>query len=184
LPDDAPRCPSTNRDGSPCRGLVRPGKTHCFAHDPALAERRAAGNHAGGSTPRRHGRALLPAAELPPAEAIPDVKLTTTAEVIVFLGVTINEVRRGQLDPKVGNCLSALIGQLIKSIAPGDTADELAEMKKQIEELRNAHVRNGASRTQRTAPAARRAEGQRREPDPDRTERGPGLDPLFGPDAS
>jgi hypothetical protein len=133
--------------------------------------------------PRRHGRALLPAAELPPDQAIPDVKLTTTADVIVFLGQTINEVRRGQLDPKVGNCLSALVGQLIKSIAPGDTADELAEIKRELEALKNAHGRNGTSRNQRVAPAARRAEGHGRESGPEGTAGGPEPNPLFGPDA-
>jgi hypothetical protein len=54
-------CTATCIDGRPCTTRARPGRTSCFAHDPALREKRDAARQAGGrgkATVRRIARRM------------------------------------------------------------------------------------------------------------------------------
>jgi len=109
----APRCRATRADGAACSGTAR-ADGYCFAHSPELAERRAAGRRAGGKE-RSRKAVVLPAGTA-------DLALQTVADVVKMLATTINEVRRGQLDAKVGNCLGVLAGVLLRALA-GDEVE-------------------------------------------------------------
>jgi hypothetical protein len=78
--------------------------------------------------------AEVPAPPQPPA----DLPLATVADVADFLSVTANEVRHGVLDPKVGNCLGLLCGQLLKAIAEGDLEQQLCELEAELARLKTA----------------------------------------------
>jgi hypothetical protein len=60
------------------------------------------------------------------------VALESLPDVIALLATTINEVRRGKMDPKVGNCVGVLAGQLIKALNE-DLTKELIEVRKLLE---------------------------------------------------
>jgi hypothetical protein len=75
-----------------------------------------------------------PAAVLP--ADTPDEPLTTVKDVAAFLGVTINQVRRGELDVKVGNCLGLLCGQLLKALESRNLAARV-EMLELVLKQRN-----------------------------------------------
>jgi hypothetical protein len=115
------RCKHQNKDGTPCRTPARPGKSCCWVHDPDLAANRAEGR-------RRGGRARSRPAAVLPADT-PDLPLKTTADVRAFLGVTINQVRRGELDAKVGNCLGMLAGVLSRAIEGGEMEQRMAAVE-------------------------------------------------------
>src|SRR4051794_14980131 len=106
------RCNFTKPDGTRCRAKPRPGQDKCTFHDPDLAEQRAEGRRRGGVTRCR------PAATLPPDT--PDLPLRTVADVVDALAETINQVRRGQLDARVGNCLGVLAGVLLRAMEGSD----------------------------------------------------------------
>jgi hypothetical protein len=101
----------------------------CFSHDPAIAERRREGQQRGGVSRSRRA-AVLPA-------DTPDAPLSTLADVAAFLGATANQVRRGELDPRVGNCLAVLCGTLARAIEHG-------ELERRIEALEAKAMRRGA----------------------------------------
>jgi hypothetical protein len=65
-----------------------------------------------------------------------DVPLATVADVLALLAATVNQVRRGELDAKVGNCIGCLSGIALRAIEGNELADELADLRRQVEELR------------------------------------------------
>jgi len=82
----------------------------CFFHDPARAKERIRAQSAGGS---RNRAVALPS-------SIPDAPLADTHDVARLVADTINQVRRGELDPKVANAVGYLAGILVKTLERSD----------------------------------------------------------------
>lgn len=61
----------------------------------------------------------------------PDVKVESCQDVVRLISETINQVRKGQLDPRVANAIGYLANVLIKAVEQGD-------MEKRIEDLEAA----------------------------------------------
>lgn len=62
-----------------------------------------------------------------PAET-PDVKIENCRDVVELVSDTINQIRKGQLDPRIGNALGYLSAVLIKAAEQGD-------MERRIDDL-------------------------------------------------
>jgi hypothetical protein len=99
------------------------GGDFCLFHalDPALAAKRAEGRRSGGKSRSRKAAVL--------SAATPDLPLRSVGDVIDLLGQTINQVRRGQVDARIGNCLGLLAGQLIQAIKAGEIEKRLAALE-------------------------------------------------------
>ena len=104
-------CEHVKPDGNRCRARALPASAFCYFHDPARAEERAQSCRKGGQTRSKKAAVL-------PQEA--DAPLASVADVVGFLGTTANQVRRGQLDCKVGNCLGYLGSVLMRGIQEGE----------------------------------------------------------------
>jgi hypothetical protein len=113
------QCSSIKPDGSRCRAGALPGKPFCVFHDPTLSDRRAEGRRRGGENRR---------APVLPADA-PDLLLTSVADVVALLGQTINQVRRGELDPRVGNAVGYLGSVLLRAIEGGELERRIAALE-------------------------------------------------------
>ena len=61
----------------------------------------------------------------------PDVKVADCRDVVNLISETINQVRKGQLDPRVANAVGYLANVLIKAAEQGD-------LEKRIEDLEAA----------------------------------------------
>jgi hypothetical protein len=143
-----PPCEQQNKDGTPCRGRVRPGSRWCFAHNPSLATRREQARREGGRARSRPAKVLPVNTE--------DVPCATIADVKRLLGITVNQVRRGQLEVKVGTCVGFLSGLLRKATEAGDLEQKVADLREQLAEVQ----RNGIGNAQTTSGKARgRANG-------------------------
>src|SRR6266571_2376304 len=94
-------CGHTKNDRTPCKANVQTGSTYCFFHDPTTVEQRLAARRAGGV--QRSGRAAV----LDPST--PDLPLRRPKDVVKLIAQTINEVRRGQLDPRIANSIGQLV---------------------------------------------------------------------------
>jgi hypothetical protein len=99
-------CSGTKSDLSKCRAPALPGSEFCFFHDPSKAERRKEAQAAGG---RQNRMKTLDA-------STPDVKVENSGDAIALISRTINEVRRGQIDPRVANAVGYLSNILIRAI--------------------------------------------------------------------
>lgn len=102
-----------------CRANTIAGSEFCFFHDPAKETAREAARRAGG----RVGKTAV----LPPDT--PDVPLSSTADAVRFLGQTINQVRRGEVEPKVANAIGYLSATLLRALEQGDIERRLAELE-------------------------------------------------------
>jgi len=114
-------CQAKKPDGTSCQAAALSGSDFCFFHDPDQADERQAARSFGGS--RNKMKTLG-------ADA-PDVKVESCQDVVRLIGETINQVRKGQIDPRVGNAIGYLANVLIKAIEQGD-------MEKRIETLEAA----------------------------------------------
>jgi hypothetical protein len=125
------QCQYVKADGQCCRAKPLPGKAVCLFHDPERAKQAQAARRRGGIN-RSKPRAVLPA-------DTPDLPLASFADVCQLLGETINQVRIGRLDVKVGHTVGFLAGVLLKAIE----ASELERMAEEIDKLK-ALVPNAA----------------------------------------
>jgi hypothetical protein len=94
---------------------------YCFAHDPSLKGKRDAARKAGGRK-RARGAVVLPM-------DAPDVPLKTVADVVALLAETINQTRKGALDPKVSNAVGYLGSVLLRALQEHEMEQRLAVLE-------------------------------------------------------
>ncbi len=112
-------CQGRKPDGGSCRTQATAGSDYCFFHDPAKAQERAAAQSAGG---QRNRIAVLPT-------TAPDARLREAGDVVKLLAETINQVRRGEIDPKVANAVGYLGALLLKAIGATETENRLTALE-------------------------------------------------------
>jgi hypothetical protein len=123
-------CKALKKDGSRCRATALPESGFCFFHDPAKAAERHAAQSFGGSQNRMKTLG---------ADA-PDLKIADCQDVVRLLSETINQVRKGQLDPRVANAVGYLANVLIKSVQQGELESRLAELESLVKGRKNVSL--------------------------------------------
>ncbi len=120
-PTAATQCRHVKPDQTRCRAHVVHGSHFCFFHDPDLvAEREAARRNGGRERSRR--AAVLPG-------DTPDRPLASAADVTGLLAETINQVRRGEIDPRISNAVGYLAGILLKAKEKDEMEQRLARLE-------------------------------------------------------
>jgi hypothetical protein len=114
------QCQHVKTDGTRCRANAISRSRFCFFHDPRKAKQRAAARKAGGY--KKNKAAALPS-------DTPDRPLESLADVVSLLGETINQVRRGEIDPRVSNAVGYLTNVLIKALEQGSLEERLAALE-------------------------------------------------------
>jgi hypothetical protein len=141
----AQKCCFHKAGGVPCQAPVVASGDYCFFHDPERAAERKAAGAKGGRRSRKRPLAILPL----DAE---DMPLDCVTDVVRALATTFNAVRRGQLDPKTGNCLGLIAGQLLRALQDSELAAEIEELAKEIQEIKSANS-NAAKPSEEAAGA-------------------------------
>jgi len=111
-------CKYRRKDSSWCRANAQATNGLCLFHDPEKAADGRRARRAGGISRSRV------AAVLPPDT--PDCPLEDARDVSKFLAQSINQLRRGQLDPKVDNALGYVASVLLRSLEQGRAEDRVA----------------------------------------------------------
>lgn len=115
------QCRHIKSDRNRCRANARHGSMFCFFHDPDSAiEREAARKNGGRERSRR--AAVLPA-------NTPDQPLDNASDVTLLLAGTINQVRRGEVDPRISNAIGYLAGILLKAKEKDEIEKRLARLE-------------------------------------------------------
>ena len=117
----AKKCEFRRKEGGRCAANAQAGKKCCVFHDPAKAAEGRRARRSGGISRSR------PAAVLP--LEVPDNHLRSTQEVVTLLADSINQVQRGQLDPRVANATGYLAGILLKALEQGRTEQRLTHLE-------------------------------------------------------
>ena len=118
-------CHGTTKTGSPCDAAPLNNSDFCFFHDPARSEERLAASRRGGL---RADKAVL-------SPDVPDVVLKTAGDVLALIATTASQVRRGEIDTKIANCLAALCIIALRAI-------ENSDLERRLNELESVAARN------------------------------------------
>src|SRR5438445_13508677 len=113
----AKKCQSRKKNGESCGADTQSGKSLCVFHDPAKAADGRRARRAGGIN-RSRGATVLP-------PETPDNPLRSTTDVSTLLSESINQVRRGQLEPRVANALGYLASILLNALDQGPVEERL-----------------------------------------------------------
>lgn len=118
-------CKFVKSGGENCRALAIKGGDYCFFHEKSLKDQRLESAAKGGMTPKRVFKSL------------PAVALTDSKSVVELLATTINEVRNGDLDIRIANCIGFLSGHLLKAMEQSDIVMRLQIMERTISEKKS-----------------------------------------------
>ena len=121
-------CTATKGNGTACCAAALPGSHFCFFHDPAKAAARRKAQSAGGLANKM---ATLPA-------DVPDVIVEDGADVVKLLGATINQVRRGEIDPRVANAVGYLSNIVLAATGQRELESRLAELETLVKNRRQS----------------------------------------------
>ena len=116
-------CEGVKPDGDKCHARRVAGSSYCFFHDPEKEAEREAAQRAGGL---RNKVAVL-------SSTTPDARLLDARDVVKLLAETINQVRRGEVDPKVANAVGYLGGLLMKALHVTEIESRLAALEAAFE---------------------------------------------------
>jgi len=115
------KCQFKKGKGKTCSANAQVGKALCVFHDPGMAAKVQKARQAGGVSRARKVAAL--------AADTPDHPLGNTQDVSALLAVSINQLRRGQLDPRMANAIGYLSSVLLRSLEQGSTEERLAKVE-------------------------------------------------------
>jgi hypothetical protein len=113
------QCRYTRPDGRKCQASATAGSALCFFHDPQRAADRLEAQRAGGL---RNKAVSL-------STDTPDCDLKNAGDVIALLGAAINQVRRGQVDPRIANTIGYLSATLLKAQELGNIEQRLSALE-------------------------------------------------------
>ena len=116
------QCKFIKSNGKQCNANAMRDSGFCFTHNPATKEAKKEAVTKGGKSPKKNYNPLLP------------VKIEDSADVAQLLSKTINEVRAGEIDLRVANCIGYLSGHLIKALEVSDLEKRVEEIEKHIED--------------------------------------------------
>ncbi len=117
----ANKCQFRKKDGKHCSANAQVGKNLCVFHDPAKAADGRRARRAGGINRSRVATVLPP--------ETPDNPLRSTTDVSTLLSESINQVRRGQLDPRVANAVGYLASILLNALDQGPVEERLSRVE-------------------------------------------------------
>jgi hypothetical protein len=117
----ADKCKFRKKNGSRCGANAQPSNGLCVFHDPAKASDGQRARRAGGIA-RSRVAAVLPSDTL-------DHPLGNVSDVSALLTDSINQLRRGQLDPRVANAMGYLTSVLLRALEQGPVEERMAKIE-------------------------------------------------------
>ncbi len=112
-------CEGRKPDGSHCQARPIASAAYCFFHDPQSDAQRELAQRTGGL---RNKTVVLPS-------TTPDARLRDARDVAKLLAETINQLRRGELDPRVANAMGYQTGLLMKAFQETEIDKRLAALE-------------------------------------------------------
>jgi hypothetical protein len=113
------QCGAVKADGQWCHARALVNSQFCYFHNPASADERIAASRRGGE---RNRAATLPA-------DTPDFPLATATDASALIGRTINQLLRGEIDPKIATAVGYLVTVKVKAADTGTLERRLAALE-------------------------------------------------------
>lgn len=107
------QCKAIKADGQRCTAKAMQGSDYCFFHDPTKKDEAKEAQSRGGQS-----KTVL--CTVKPWRGQPGqtmvIRTPTPEEIVNLLADTIDEVKTGQVDPKVANAVGYLSGVMLKAL--------------------------------------------------------------------
>jgi hypothetical protein len=117
----AKKCQFRKKNGERCGADAQTGKSLCVFHDPARATDGRRARRAGGVN-RSRTAAVLPV-------DTPDHPLESPRDVSHLLAKSINQLLRGELDPRIANAMGYLSTVLLRALEQGPLEERMAKLE-------------------------------------------------------
>jgi hypothetical protein len=115
------QCTYKNKDGKQCKANAMKNSEYCFfhsqEHEGELKVAQARGGKANAITVQN---------------PMPPMTIKSAQDVVLLLEDTINQVRAGELDVKIGNCIGVLSGHLIKALEVTSVTNRIEVIERAI----------------------------------------------------
>ncbi len=115
------KCLFRKKDGSECDADAQIGKEVCVFHDPEQSATVRRARRAGGIKRSRRLSVLPP--------DTPDAVLKNSSDVSTLIIDSINQLRRGELDPRVANGVGYLASVLLRSMEQGVMEERISKLE-------------------------------------------------------
>jgi len=123
------KCKFRSDEGIQCSAQAMKDSDYCFFHNPEnqkqLKEAQARG-----------GRANVTIVKNP----LPPIEIKNIKDVVKLLEETVNDIRAGKLEVKVGNCIGILSGHLIKALEVASIANRVEIIERAILEKKTTYI--------------------------------------------
>jgi hypothetical protein len=116
-------CEGQKPDGVRCQAAALPDSDFCFFHDPSREIERRAAQAEGG---RQNRMKTLNA-------GAPDINIRACKDVVALLSETINQVRKGLIDPRIANSVGYLANQLVRVLEQNELEDRIEKLEQMLE---------------------------------------------------
>jgi len=116
-------CVGVKLDGTQCQAATIAGCDFCYFHDPSKADERRESQAQGGRQNRM--KTVDPGA--------PVIHIRDSRDVVTVLVDTIDQVRKGQLDPRIANCIGYLCGLTMKALPQGNQDGRIESLEQALE---------------------------------------------------
>jgi hypothetical protein len=115
------KCKFRKKNGARCAADAQTGKDMCVFHDPSRGEDGHRARRTGGINSRRAPAVLPP--------DTPDSPLESASNISTLIAESINQLRRGQLDPRVANAIGYLASVQLRSLEQSRLEERIAKLE-------------------------------------------------------
>ncbi|PJC32744.1 hypothetical protein CO049_02020 [Candidatus Roizmanbacteria bacterium CG_4_9_14_0_2_um_filter_36_12] len=116
------KCIYIKEGGEQCNAFAMGNSQFCYLHNPDITDEEKRINQTKG------GKSNI----IRVNGSLPLIRAKTSQEVAGLLEKTINEVRSGELDPRIANTIGYLAGHLIKAIEVGEVEKRINAIEEVI----------------------------------------------------
>lgn len=106
-----------------CKNFALTDDDYCFFHSPKKAKERAEAQRKGGKKALAEKKRILEES---------NIQIKNTSDVIKLLNETINQVRTGDIEVKIANCVGYLSGICLKALEQGDIEERLTALEDKV----------------------------------------------------
>jgi len=114
-----------------CRANAMRNSQFCFHHNPDITDQeKKAARIKGGKANR---------AEIERSK--PEMSIKTTQDVALLLAGLINDIRAGEIDIRIANCIGYLSGHLLKAMEVSELSKRLEAVEETLNQFKNDNTR-------------------------------------------
>ena len=122
------QCKFIKQNNEQCEANSMKDSEFCFTHNPKTKEAKRQATIKGGSSPKKNYNPLAP------------MVISDSNSVVKLLTTTINEVRQGEIDLRVANCIGYLAGHLIKALEASEIVSRIETIERVILERKTTRI--------------------------------------------